>query len=108
MISDFNKHFGDIKTHKLYKTIKELEQEKMLKVTDTYCDYKHEPFQDLDLEGAMAFGQVPDMGAEKKMVLKALTDLRNNGECMWHDNLTDKDNVTPYFKHRGFIYEFIS
>lgn len=80
----------------------------MLKVTDTYCDYKHEPFQDLDLEGAMAFGQVPDMGAEKKMVLKALTDLRNNGECMWHDNLTDKDNVTPYFKHRGFVYEFIS
>ena len=56
----------------------------------------------------MAFGQVPDMGAEKKMVLKALTDLRNNGECMWHDNLTDKDNVTPYFKHRGFIYEFVS
>ena len=80
----------------------------MLKVTDTYCDYKHEPFQDLDLEGAMAFGQVPDMGAEKKMVLKALTDLRNNWECMLHDNLTNKYNLTPYFKHRGFIYEFIS
>ena len=33
LISDFNKHFGDIKSHKLYKTIKELEQEKMLKIT---------------------------------------------------------------------------
>ena len=34
LISDFNKNFGDIKSHKIYKTIKELEQEKMLKVTN--------------------------------------------------------------------------
>ena len=33
LISDFNKSFGDIKSHELYKIIKELEQEKMLKVT---------------------------------------------------------------------------
>ena len=34
LISNFNKHFGDIKSHKLYKIIKELEQEKMLKITN--------------------------------------------------------------------------
>ena len=33
LISNFNKRFGDIKAHKLYKTIKQLEEEKMLKVT---------------------------------------------------------------------------